>query len=474
MLDKLRVFSKGKLATVLVAIIIIPFVFWGMGSVFSGGNTNSVAKINNYNISTNDFVKHINNSKINNDIIRENIDNNILEDLLRDLVSSSIIDIEIKDLNLIVSDKILAKLIKKNKIFLDSDQNFSRTKYEKFLLENNLTATQFEYKFKNNHLKKNLFQYVSGGIKTPYFMINKIYKNQTKKINISYIDLNNVYKKKDSFTKAEIDEFINNNIDKLKVDYIDFSYAKLTPNNLSESNEFTDDFFSKIDSIENETLNGKKLKDIASSYNFEIVEEYNYFNNKKDNQLFSEIYEKRNDDNVQLIDKNDYFLIYEIKEIKNKLPNRDKNFINTVVNNMFEMKKYEVNKDFFEKIQNKKLTFDKFNKVVENKNLINKISISSINDNEVFSDESLKLLYSMSKNSFLLMSDKKNTVYLAYINNIYSNDIVKNDSMIDFYADQSIIQIKDNLYNSYDFIINDKYKVKLNQKTLQRLKNHFK
>ena len=102
MLNKLRVFSKGKLATVLVAIIIIPFVFWGMGSVFSGGNTNSVAKINNYNISTNDFVKHINNSKINNDIIRENIDNNILEDLLRDLVSSSIIDIEIKDLNLIV------------------------------------------------------------------------------------------------------------------------------------------------------------------------------------------------------------------------------------------------------------------------------------------------------------------------------------------------------------------------------------
>ena len=31
MLGKLRSFSKGKLAAVLVAIIIIPFVFWGMG-----------------------------------------------------------------------------------------------------------------------------------------------------------------------------------------------------------------------------------------------------------------------------------------------------------------------------------------------------------------------------------------------------------------------------------------------------------
>ena len=56
MLSKLREFSKSKLAIVLVAIIIIPFVFWGMGSVFSGGNKNNIAKINNENISTSDFI----------------------------------------------------------------------------------------------------------------------------------------------------------------------------------------------------------------------------------------------------------------------------------------------------------------------------------------------------------------------------------------------------------------------------------
>ena len=79
MLDKLRNFSKGKLAGVLVAIIIIPFVFWGMGSVFSGGNTNSIAKINNYNVSTQDFADFVNNSKISTEVIKENIDN-ILKD----------------------------------------------------------------------------------------------------------------------------------------------------------------------------------------------------------------------------------------------------------------------------------------------------------------------------------------------------------------------------------------------------------
>ena len=44
MLGKLRNFSKTKLASVLVGIIIIPFVFWGMGGIFQGGNTNNVAK----------------------------------------------------------------------------------------------------------------------------------------------------------------------------------------------------------------------------------------------------------------------------------------------------------------------------------------------------------------------------------------------------------------------------------------------
>ena len=56
MINKLRGFSNSKLAGVIVGIIIIPFVFWRMGIVFSGGNTNNVAKINNETISSKDFI----------------------------------------------------------------------------------------------------------------------------------------------------------------------------------------------------------------------------------------------------------------------------------------------------------------------------------------------------------------------------------------------------------------------------------
>ena len=87
MLNKLRNFSNTKLAGVLLTIIIIPFVFWGMGSVFSGGNTNNVAKINNETISTQDFTNYINQAGIDMEYIKNNINNNALEEILSKIIS---------------------------------------------------------------------------------------------------------------------------------------------------------------------------------------------------------------------------------------------------------------------------------------------------------------------------------------------------------------------------------------------------
>ena len=64
MISNFRNFAKTKFAGVLVFIMIIPFVFWGMGSMFSSGNTNNIAKINKKNISTQEFIDYLNNSNI--------------------------------------------------------------------------------------------------------------------------------------------------------------------------------------------------------------------------------------------------------------------------------------------------------------------------------------------------------------------------------------------------------------------------
>ena len=474
MLNKLRNFSKGKLATVLVAIIIIPFVFWGMGSVFSGGKTNSVAKINNFNISTKDFVDHINKSKLNTDIIKENINNNILEEFLTELVSNSLIDIEIKDLNIMISDKNLAERIRKNKSFHDEKNKFSRLKYEKFLLENNIPAAKFEIRLRKNELKKKLFTYISGGIKSPYFIANKTFKDNAKKIDLSYINLNHVYKKKDEFSNTEIETFIKDNEEKLKIELIDFSYTKITPINLVQETEFSENFFSNIDEIENQVLNDTKIKEIATNFGLKISEVNNFDDRNNNDLLFKQIYVKRNQDKIQIIDKNDFYLLYEINSIKKVLPERnDVKFIESVKNSLFEKNKYEYNKNLLLKIQNQNFNNYDFIRLVDNKDLIKKTKINSLKDNNLFTSDSIKLLYSLPENNFLLIGDKDKNIYLAKIEKILSNDLSdKND--LSNYTIKANIQIKNDLYSSYDYLINDKYKITINQNTLERIKNYFR
>ncbi len=475
MLNKLRSFSKGKLATILVAIIIVPFVFWGMGSVFSGGNINSIAKINNFNISTKDFVNYINNSKINSDIIKENINNNILEELLKGLVSNTLIDLEIKDLNILISDNALAESIKKDKSFHDEKNKFSRLKYEKFLLENNISVTDFEIRLKKNELKKELFKYISGGIKSPYFIANKTFRNQTKEIELSYLNLNEVYKKKDEFNNDEIETFIKENEEKLKRELIDFTYVKITPQNLVQEKEFSKNFFSKIDELENQILNGYSFKEISSNFNLQVskIKDFKYSNNQ--DLIFKEIYQKRDQDKIQIVDKNDFYLLYEIESIKKVLPEKnDFDFIESVKNNLFEKNKFDYNSDLLLKIQNKSFKNYDFIGLVNNKNLIKKIKINSIKKSDLFTLDSIKLLYSLPENNFLLMSDKNNNVYLSKIENVLSNNLSKNTNDLSNYTQQANIQIRNDLSSSYNSLVNDKYKIKINQNTLERFKNNFR
>ena len=70
MINKFKSITNSKFSWIIVALIAIPFVFWGMGDVFTKGNSNNVAKINNSTISVTDFINHINQSGLNENIIR--------------------------------------------------------------------------------------------------------------------------------------------------------------------------------------------------------------------------------------------------------------------------------------------------------------------------------------------------------------------------------------------------------------------
>ena len=473
MLNKLRNFSKGKLAGVLVAIIIIPFVFWGMGSVFSGGNTNSIAKINNLNVSTQDFSEFINNSKINPEIIRENIENNVLEELLTQLVSAKLIEIEIEKLSVSISDEVLASQIKKQKDFKNENNSFSRTKYEKFLLERNMTSVEFEEGIRKNELRKKLFTYISGGIKTPYFLINKEYKEQLKNIDIDYTDLKSLYIDKKNISLDDLKKHVDNNKENFLIEKADISYVKITPENLVGENEFSENFFSKIDEIEDLIINNSNIEQISKKFNLKLVINNSYHPDEQNDEILKEIYKKKDKNNIEIEDRNDFFLLYQVKNLRKILPSfDDKSFIKKIETDLIDKNIFNVHKDLFKKIQNNKFTDDDFFNV-SNGNIKN-LNIKSINDNGKFTLDSVNLLYSLGTNSFSLVSDNDNNIYLAKIKNIYEKNLDKNSKEIIKFKNQANSKIRNNLYNSYDYLMNGKYKIKVNENTLDRMKNYFR
>tara|TARA_B100002051_G_scaffold59243_1_gene55177 strand:- start:4587 stop:5996 length:1410 start_codon:yes stop_codon:yes gene_type:complete len=469
MISKFKSITNSKLSWVIVVLIAIPFVFWGMGDVFNKGNTNSVAKINNNTISIQEFMNHINNAGLNENVIRENLDKNIFEELLSQLISQELMNMEIDNLDLNFSDKTLKYRIVNNQNFFDKENNFSRTKYEKFLLENNISASQFEERLKANELKKILFNYINGGLIVPKFLVDKKYVNENKDIILDFVSLEQNYKK--TFTNNEIKEYIKSNKNSLKKDFIDFSYIKITPNNLLNIDEYNDEFFKIIDDIDNRVLNNENIEVIANQYNLEIKDINNYYPYKEE---FEIVYSKKNNpDQINLIDNNDHYLLFKINKIENKLPDiNSNNFMELIKSEMKNKFKFEFNKKIIEDIQNNNFQYNDLSKINNNEKIQN-IKIDSINDNNKFTIDSIKLIYSLPEKSFILISDDDKKIYLAYIKDVIDENTITEDDLKN-YLIKSNSEIRDTLYSSYDIFLSKKYEIKVFQNTIERLKNNFR
>ena len=96
-METLKNFGGKKLGgIILIAVIVIAFGFGGFGGGFSTNNQNNIAKINNTNVTTQNFMNYLNESRISQKAIRENLDKNIIEELLSGLISTTLIDLEIE------------------------------------------------------------------------------------------------------------------------------------------------------------------------------------------------------------------------------------------------------------------------------------------------------------------------------------------------------------------------------------------
>ena len=136
--------------------------------------------------------------------------------------------------------------------------------------------------------------------------------------------------------------------------------------------------------------------------------------------------------------------------------------------------KINYNKNLINKITNNSFNEKEFYKIVDNnkdKILIKKIK--SKNDNSIFDQNSLELLYSMQVNKFAIVTDINKNIFLTYIKNIKKNNLKKNTVDYENFNQASIIELQSSFYETYDNLLSNKYKVTINQKSLDKVKNLF-
>lgn len=186
MLSSLRKFSETIVAKIFIAIIALSFVFWGINDFFRSNNSNSVAEIDGEEISFNQFINEFNKIIRSNNIQSEKIaiTKNIHILAVSNIVSEKLLKIHAKKLGVAIDDTIIAIEIKNSKEFKDKDI-FSRTKYEKFLLERNINSKILEEQINKNLKKKIIIESITG-----YIPNNKKIPEITlkDKINILYED----------------------------------------------------------------------------------------------------------------------------------------------------------------------------------------------------------------------------------------------------------------------------------------------
>ena len=479
MLGSFRKFSSTIYAKVILAIIVIPFVFWGMGGAFSSGNKNMVVSIDNEKYSTQDFVNYIDETK-NRKVKVEDV-----QSFLSNFISDMMLEKEIESLGINISDVSLVGLIKNQRNFKRANE-FSRLEYEKFLLENNLTATTFENLLTKQEQKKQLLDFVSGGVKPSEFLTNISYDSMNQKRNIQVINLNDFFKQKLNFSMDQIKKYFENNKSLYTDKYKTINFLELNPILLSDGEEFNDLFFKKIDEIEDLIIKGNDLNFIIQNYNLSQAVTYKFNVLGQDmnlinavpfsDSLVAKIFNMDESDPIFLLeDENKYFIVELIKT-----ENVEKNLNNQIVKDevlkdLLTVSKRELISDLINKINNNKFDKVKFDKLSRDSNInIKKINLKNQNDEEAFKKNIVKEIYSHPQNKVIVVhAVDMSESYLVYIEKIINVNIDKASKDYKKYITLSKGKIVNDILNTYDEYIRNRHEIDINYQALEVVKNYF-
>jgi peptidyl-prolyl cis-trans isomerase D len=482
MLTSIKKATKSFLAKVLIGIIILPFVFWGMGDVFRTGNQNILVTIDDEKITAQNFVQYINRLDLNEDQRKSLAKTDLLDRILSDYIGKKIINLEIEDQGINLNNQSLKSIILNDETFKENNK-FSRTKYEKFLLESGVSAAIFEQNIAEQEKKRQLLNFLSKGIYLPEFLIEKEYLSENQVKTIQYLQLDTLYKKH-SVPEKEIKKVYESNKNLFTQDFKKIKYVELLPNNLVGQSEYNEAYFKKIDEIENSILDGAKINNIIKEFNLslKVIEKTNKLKKNKsgkdstniDDELFNKIFNPKVEKKPELINLNNKYYLSEIANIEKVSRGLDDKEIKEAIISQLKLKHIiESNTIIVKEMSEGIFDNEQFKKFAQNKKLeIKKTTVNNIKDETIFSSNIIREIFKMSDGSLQLITNSqltKNFIVLA--ENTQKLPFSKNNKDYEQYKAKARLNLANQIYKDFDQTVNDKYDVEINENVLNRIKN---
>ena len=244
MLQNIRERFTGRFALVVLALICLPFLFFGVPNDFIA--TEDVASVDDVNISQPYFENQYQNEMLRYDsegieipdeariFVRQNVLTNIINDVLTEQF--------INQNGINISDEFIARVIQSSPEFM-VDGQFSRDRYYTWLNERVIEPSLFEENQRVNIRKGQL----ERGIRATSFVTPSEYRRylnligEQRNVTIAEIDLS-VLAEPINLEEEDVQEYYSSRSNEfLQPESIDFSYIELRKDQLNNDLEITDD-----------------------------------------------------------------------------------------------------------------------------------------------------------------------------------------------------------------------------------------
>ncbi len=476
--------SKSFLIKLFVGIIILPFVFWGMGDVFRGGNQNVIATIDSKKVSTQEFVNYVNRLNLNKEQIKNLSKTDLIDQILSEFIGRKVMTFEIEKNGIMVSDIALRDIIKNDKLFF-KDEKFSRTEYEKFLIKSGVTAPQFEANIVEQEKRRQFLSSLAGGIVIPENLVEKEFRKENQAKTIQYIDLDK-YHSKNKPSQESLTKLYERNKNVFFTEFKSIRYSELKPELISGSKKYDENFFKQLDIIENNVLDGQSFEETVKANNLKILE-FNNINIKKEDEkknkietlsdnLFKKIYNIKMLQSPEVINVDGKYYLAEIKnEEKKNRPMNDPEVLEALNAQLNFKEKIEKNTSLTKDISLGAFDNDNFKKFAEKNELVVKdYKISNLKQNDVFNEGIIKRIFLTKDGEINLITN--NTLTKSFLISTKKTEYKKletNSNEFEQYEAKARLNLINKIYQSYDEDANQKYKVEINQRTIERVKNSF-